>query len=115
MSSSAARKYRRMRMRKVRQHGADVGNKKPSMEVVKQSDGVKLWPLWVFKFDGMWWRIGRMELPVKTSNIMVTQEIEPKLVVSDTEGGLHLYDALKLTLDRTIEDPGPGAGLIQDL
>jgi methylamine dehydrogenase heavy chain len=60
-------------------------------------------------------RIGRLELPVVAANIMVTQEQEPKLIVSDEEGGLHVYDALQLKLDRTIEDPGPAAGLIQDL
>ena len=60
-------------------------------------------------------RIARIELPVKTSNIMVTQETAPKLIVADEDGGLHLYDALKMKLDRTIEDPGPPAGLIQDL
>jgi len=60
-------------------------------------------------------RIARMELEVETSNIMVTQESEPILIISDEEGGLHIYDALKLKLDRTIEDPGPGADLIQDL
>lgn len=60
-------------------------------------------------------RIARLELPVEASNIMVTQEAEPKLIVADEEGGLHLYDALQLKLDRTIEDPGPAASLIQDL
>jgi methylamine dehydrogenase heavy chain len=60
-------------------------------------------------------RIARIELPVAAANIMVTQESEPKLVVSDQKGGLHLYDALKMKHDRTIEDPGPSAGLIQDL
>lgn len=60
-------------------------------------------------------RIGRLELPVAASNIMVTQETEPKLIVSDEEGGLHVYDALQLKLDRTINDPGPSAELIQDL
>ena len=60
-------------------------------------------------------RIGRLELPLEASNIMVTQEAEPRLIVADEEGGLHLYDALQLKLDRTIEDPGPPAGLIQDL
>ena len=60
-------------------------------------------------------RIGRLELPVEARNIMVTQEAEPKLIVSDQEGGLHVYDALQLRLDRTIEDPGPSADLIQDL
>jgi methylamine dehydrogenase heavy chain len=60
-------------------------------------------------------RIGRLELPVEASNIMVTQEAEPKLIVADQENGLHLYDALKLKLDRTIEDHGPVPELIQDL
>ena len=60
-------------------------------------------------------RIGRLELAVEASNIMVTQEAEPKLIVSDQEDGLHVYDALQLRLDRTIEDPGPSADLIQDL
>ena len=60
-------------------------------------------------------RIGRLELPVAARNIMVTQETAPKLIVSDVEAGLHLYDALKLSLDRTIEDPGLPAALIQDL
>ena len=59
-------------------------------------------------------RIARIELPVETANIMVTQESAPKLIVADEDGGLHLYDALKMKHDRTIEDPGPGASLIQD-
>lgn len=59
-------------------------------------------------------RIARLELGAAIGNIMVTQEAEPKLIVSDEERGLHIYDALKLKLDRTIEDPGPGAALIQD-
>ncbi len=70
--------------------------------------------VWVFNLLAQR-RIARLELDVETANIMVTQESEPKLIVSDQEGGLHLYDALKLTLDRTIDDPGPGASLIQDL
>jgi len=45
---------------------------------------------------------------------MVTQESEPRLIVSDTEGGLHVYDAIKLKLDRTIDDPGPSAALLVD-
>jgi methylamine dehydrogenase heavy chain len=59
-------------------------------------------------------RIARMKLEVETSNIMVTQETAPKLIVSDEEGGLHLYDALKMKLDRTIDDPGPAAALLLD-
>ena len=70
--------------------------------------------VWVYNIAAQR-RIARLELGEKTANVMVTQESEPKLIISDVEGGLHLYDALKLTLDRTIEDPGPGASLIQDL
>ncbi|MDX1405216.1 MAG: amine dehydrogenase large subunit [Woeseiaceae bacterium] len=60
-------------------------------------------------------RIGRITLESEAGNILVTQEAEPKLVVADEEGGLHVYDAMKLHLERTIADPGPKAELIQDL
>ncbi len=70
--------------------------------------------VWVFNLMAQR-RIARLQLPVKAANIMVTQESEPKLIVADDDGGLHLYDALKLKLDRTIEDPGPKTALIQDL
>jgi len=69
--------------------------------------------VWVYNIAAQR-RIARLELETESGVIMVTQESAPKLIVSDTEGGLHVYDALKLTLDRTIEDPGPGASLIQD-
>ena len=59
-------------------------------------------------------RIARIELEVPGENLMVTQESEPKLIVSDKEGGLHIYDALKMKLERTIEDPGPAASLLED-
>lgn len=80
-------------------------------EYTHQDPGTEVW---VFNLAAQR-RIARIELEVETSNIMVTQESEPKLIVSDEEGGLHIYDALKLSLDRTIEDPGPGPFLIQDL
>jgi len=70
--------------------------------------------VWVYNLAAQR-RIARIELPNPTSNIMVTQESEPKLIISDEEGGLHLFDALKMTLDRTIDDPGPRASVIQDL
>ena len=60
-------------------------------------------------------RIGRLELPSKATNVMITQEAEPKLIVGDVDGQLHLYDATTLTLDLTIENPGPDVALIQDL
>jgi methylamine dehydrogenase heavy chain len=69
--------------------------------------------VWVYNIAAQR-RIARLELETASGVVMVTQESEPKLVVSDQEGGLHIYDALKLTLDRTIEDPGPAASLIQD-
>lgn len=54
-------------------------------------------------------RLGRIELEVPAHSLFVTQTDEPKLIVGDEEGGLHIYDPIKLSLDRTIEDPGPGA------
>jgi methylamine dehydrogenase heavy chain len=60
-------------------------------------------------------RIARLELMAETRSIMVTQESEPKLIVADEDGGLHIYDALKLKLDRSIEDPGPHFELIEGL
>jgi hypothetical protein len=58
-------------------------------------------------------RLERIELEVEAYSLYVTQSDEPKLIVSDEEDGLHVYDAIKLTLDRTIEDPGPGAAFFQ--
>ncbi len=70
--------------------------------------------VWIYDL-GAQRRIGRLPLDAEASKVMVTQEAEPKLVVSDVEGGLHVYDALKLKLDMTIQDPGPSTELIQDL
>lgn len=70
--------------------------------------------VWVFNLESHR-RIARLELPVAAGNILVTQESAPKLIVADEDGGLHVYDALKLKLERTIDDPGPHAALIQDL
>ena len=58
-------------------------------------------------------RLERIELEVPAYSLYVTQSDEPKLIVSDEEGGLHIYDALKLTLEQTVEDPGPGAAFFQ--
>lgn len=59
-------------------------------------------------------RMARIELDVTARNMMVTQESEPKLIVADTEDGLHVYDALQLKRERTIEDAGPPASLLVD-
>jgi methylamine dehydrogenase heavy chain len=53
-------------------------------------------------------RLQRIELENPVGSLFVTQSDEPKLLVGD-EDGLHIYDAIKLTRDMTIEDPGPGA------
>lgn len=79
-------------------------------EYTHQNPGTEVW---VFNLVDKR-RIARLQLPTETSNIMVTQESQPKLIVADDEGGLHIYDALKLTLDRDIEDPGPQFELIED-
>jgi methylamine dehydrogenase heavy chain len=79
-------------------------------EYTHQNPGTEVW---VYNLAAQR-RIARLELADETSNIMVTQESEPKLIVADKESGLHIYDALKLKLDRTIEDSGPAADLIQD-
>lgn len=59
-------------------------------------------------------RIARIELDVAAYNVMVTQESEPKLIVADTDDGLHVYDALQMKLERTIEDAGPPSLLLVD-
>jgi len=58
-------------------------------------------------------RIARIELETAGTNVMVTQEAEPKLVVGDKEGGTHVYDAITFRYDRKIE--GPPGGLFEDL
>ena len=68
--------------------------------------------IWVFDVNQKR-RLERIELETAAYSLYVTQSDEPKLVVSDEEGGLHIYDALKLTVDRTIEDPGPGAAFFE--
>jgi len=69
--------------------------------------------IWVFDINQRR-RIARIELEVAARNLMVTQESEPKLIVSDTEDGLHVYDARQMKLERTITDPGPSASLLVD-
>ena len=70
--------------------------------------------IWVMDIDDGH-RVARIELEIPAGHVMVTQEANPKLVVADDEGGLHIYDALKMSLERTIDDPGPGPNLITDL
>ncbi len=67
--------------------------------------------IWVFDINTQR-RLDRIELKAAANNLFVTQSAEPKLIVADQEGGLHVYDAFKLTVDMTIKDPGP-LGIIQ--
>ena len=59
-------------------------------------------------------RLASIKLEDAAENIMVTQESEPKLIVASTGGSLSIYDGLKLKLDRTITNPGPGVQLLED-
>lgn len=62
-------------------------------------------------------RIGKIEFEegVEASHILVSQEDEPKLYVFGKKSKLRVYDARLLRLLRTIEQPGPGPGLLQTL
>ena len=62
-------------------------------------------------------RVGKIEFEEdhKASHILVSQESEPKLYVFGKESKLRIYDAHLLRHLRTIENPGPGPGLLQTL
>lgn len=61
--------------------------------------------IWVFDMASRN-RVHRLELDVAASSIMVTQEADPKLLVADEEGGMHVYDAVTFAFERTITAPG---------
>lgn len=67
--------------------------------------------IWVFGLGGKR-RIGRIEFEVPVESLMVTQEDEPLLMITDEEGGLHVYDALTFRFLHTIEGP---SGVFVDL
>ncbi len=56
--------------------------------------------------------IFRLELDSPAENLLVTQESEPKLIVGDEDGGTHVYDAMTLSHERTIDTPS--ASLFED-
>ena len=60
--------------------------------------------IWVFSMAAGH-RIARIEFETPVNHILVTEESEPLLIVGDDEGKTHVYDALKFTLERTIELP----------
>ena len=67
--------------------------------------------IWIYDINAQR-RVERLELAAPASNLFVTQSDDPKLIVADDDGKIHVYDAVKLTVDRTIDDPGP-LGFIQ--
>jgi methylamine dehydrogenase heavy chain len=65
--------------------------------------------VWVFD-TGRKRRVARLRLPVEAGHIHASQETAPRLVLADKDGKLHIYDGLRMTLQRTIEEPGTMAG-----
>lgn len=68
--------------------------------------------IWVVSLEAQR-RIARIEFETPVVSVMVTQEAEPLLMVFDSEGGTHVYDALTFTHERSI--PGPDVELFEDL
>lgn len=65
-------------------------------------------------------RAGRLALEVSATHILSSQEEKPKLYVYDESidnvpSKLRIYDGHRLKLLRTIDEPGPGPGLLQIL
>ena len=54
-------------------------------------------------------RIGKIELDTPANSVLVTQESNPKLLIVDSEGGSHVYNAMTLSYERSIEIPGSTA------
>ena len=75
------------------------------------ADGTELW---VFDTDRRK-RVARLVLPVETKGILASQEPTPHLYLRDKDNKLHVYDAHRLKLLRTIEKPGAVGGLLQTL
>ena len=70
--------------------------------------------LWVFDTDRRK-RVARMVLPLEVSHVLASQEAAPRLYLCDKDRKLHIYDAQRLKLLRTIEKPGAVGGLLQTL
>ena len=54
-------------------------------------------------------RIARIELETPANSVLVTQEASPKLLIVDSSGGSHVFDAMTLSFERSIEIPGSTA------
>ena len=68
--------------------------------------------IWVFDTERKK-RVGRLTLEVAATHLLSSQESSPKLYVFDEDNKLGIYDGHTLKLLRTIENPGPGPGLLQ--
>jgi methylamine dehydrogenase heavy chain len=74
--------------------------------------------IWVFDLERKK-RVGRLSMGSEesegntASHILVSQESKPALYVFDKERKLQIYDGILLRLLRTIEQTGPGPGLLQ--
>ncbi len=69
---------------------------------------------WVFDLERKR-RVGRIAFENEVSHILSSQEEKPKLYVFDDERKLLIYDGRLFRHLRTIEEPGPGPGLLQTL
>lgn len=67
--------------------------------------------IWVVDVDSRR-RIHRLEVDTPVRSLMVTQEDDPKLIVADEDGDTHVYDALTLAHERSIQTPG--AAMFED-
>lgn len=70
--------------------------------------------VWVFDPDRRK-RVARLVLPAEASNILASQEPNPRLYVVDKDNKLDIYDGRLLRLQRTIEKPGVRYPLLQAL
>lgn len=77
----------------------------------QDEDGTEVW---VFDTNRRK-RGARLVLPVEASHVLVSQEPAPRLYLIDKEGKVPIYDGLRLRLERTIEEPGASAPLLQTL
>lgn len=50
-------------------------------------------------------RVGRIELETPANSILVTQEDDPKLLIADSAGGTHVYNATTFVKERSIRIP----------
>ena len=81
----------------------------PEGEFAHDSAGTEVW---VYHRQAQR-RIGRLALPHKGTNLLVSQNDEPLLTVTGVDGQLHVFDVATLTLARSISEVGVAPGLLQ--